>query len=153
MTKNTENVATTEATIAEPTPKEFRCAFQITKTIIFEVRYHTLGRNENPYFSTEAARMNTRRTDYTECGQAQDRLLPKGSVARKFWEKWDGKHLGILTDEEREQVWADIRELKDRYNYIVIASDKFGTEDTRDIRFTDAVALSKQDFPRRRKVA
>lgn len=139
----------TEATI----PNEFRAAFQVTKTIVFEVRYHTLGGNATPYFSTEAARLNTRRTDYTECGQCQGRLLPKGSVARRFWEKWDPKHLGQLTDEEREQVWADIEELKGAYNYLLIASDKFGTEDTRDIRFTDVVALSKQDLVRRRRVA
>lgn len=141
-------------TISEPTPKEFRCAFQITKTIIFEVRYHTLGSNANPYFATEAARMNSRRTDYCECGQAQARLLPKGGAARRFWEKWDGKHLSTLTDEEREEVWRDIAELSARYNGIVITSEKFGTEDTRDIRFSDAVALSKREPKLRpRKVA
>lgn len=149
MTKTNEGVATTETTIAEPTPKEFRCAFQVTRTIIFEVCYHTLGRNDKPYFSTQANRLNTRRTDYTECGQAQDRLLPKGSVARRFWEKWDGKHLATLTDEERDEVWADIATLKTRYNYLIHASDKFGTEDTRDIRFSDVVALSKEPLPSR----
>lgn len=154
MTKTNENVATTE-TIVPTTPKEFRCAFQITKTITFEVCYHTLGRNDAPYFSTQASRLNARRTDYTECGQAQDRLLPKGTEARRFWEKWDCKHLSVLTDEEREEVWGDIARLKARYNYVIHASDKFGTEDTRDIRFSDVVALSKQQFPPRprRKVS
>ena len=136
--------------IAEPTtPKEFRCAFQITRTITFEVCYHTLGGNDAPSFSTQASRLNTRRTDYAECGQAQDSLLPKGTGARRFWEKWDGKHLSVLTDEERDEMWADIEQLRRRYNYLIVTSDKFGTEDTRDIRFSDVVALSKQEFPPR----
>lgn len=124
-------------------PNEFRCAFQITRYLVFEVRYHTLGRNPEPYFATETARLNARKSDYMECGQCQERILPAGP-ARDFWEKWDGKHLCLLTNGEREAVWADIEALKGHYSHIAIASDKFGTEDRRDIRFEDIVRLSKE---------
>lgn len=152
MTEKTAEATATE-TIADLVPNEFRAAFQVTKTIMFEVRYNTLGGNAAPYFSTEAARLNTRRTDYSECGQCQERLLPKGSVARKFWEKWDAKHLDRLSDDERKQMWDDLGELRCAYNHLLLASDKFGTEDRRDIRFDDVVALSKKKLPRRRGAA
>lgn len=128
-------------------PNEFRAAFQVTKSIVFEVCYHTLGGNRTPYFSTMAGRLNRHKTDYSECGQCQDRLL--SGFARRFWKKWDGKHLGTLSYAERAELWADIEAMKEHYNYIVIASDKFGTEDTRDIRFSDVVALSKEQPVRR----
>lgn len=132
-------------------PAEFKAAFQVNKYVIFEVCYRTLGGNEHPYFSTQAGRLNRRKSDYVECGQCQGKL-PE-SAAKRFWRKWDAKHLGQLTDEERAEVWADIEELKERYNYIVLVSDRFGTEDTRDIRFSDVAALSKEDIRRRKVVA
>lgn len=130
-------------------PAEFKCAFQVTKSIVFEVCYYTLGGNRQPHFSTMAGRLNRRKSDYAECGQCQGRLL--SGEAKRFWQKWDGKHLGQLSYVERAAVWADIEALKERYNHIVIASDKFGTEDTRDIRFSEVVALSKEEPVRRPK--
>lgn len=35
--------------------KEFMYCFQISKLIVFEVEYYTLGGNKAPYFSTSAA--------------------------------------------------------------------------------------------------
>lgn len=69
------------------TKNEFLYAFQITKSLIFEVHYYTLGDNTYSYFVTEAKLLNYYKTDYSECGQAQDRLLPKNSIVRQFWKK------------------------------------------------------------------
>lgn len=93
-------------------------AFQISKTIMFEVKYYILGNNEKPYFSTTANEFNRPKTDYNRCGQAQNDLLPHGSTARKFWKKWDKKHLQDLTDNEYLDLLQDIQTLKDTYNYI-----------------------------------
>ena len=54
--------------------KEFQAVFQLSKTIIFEVRYYTLSTNSRPYFSTTAARFCRNKRDYSQCGQAQDTL-------------------------------------------------------------------------------
>ncbi len=51
----------------------FHFIFQISKKIIFEVNYW--GLNETPYFSTQAAEFNQNRSDYVQCGQAQEELL------------------------------------------------------------------------------
>lgn len=68
--------------------QEFMYCFQITKMIVFKVEYYTLCDDKTPHFSTSAARFIRSKRDYRECGQAQDRLLPKGSLARRFYEKW-----------------------------------------------------------------
>lgn len=141
--------ATTGEAATQTTPNEFRCALMVDRSTVFEVRYATLGRNAAPYFATDAGRLNPRRTDYTECGQAQNHLLPVGSDARRFWEKWDAKHLCRLTDEERAEVWADLQGLMGRYGHIAITSDGFGADDARDIRFSDIVDLSRREARRR----
>lgn len=97
--------------------KEFLIAFQITKKIIFTVNYYTCGSNNHPYFATEADEFNQPKTDYSRCGQAQDALLCKGTLARRFWEKWDGKHLEDLTQEEYDEMVTDVEVLKGKYNY------------------------------------
>lgn len=66
--------------------KEFMYCFQISKMIVFEVEYYTLGSNKAPYFSTSAAEFIRSKRDYNRCGQAQAALLPKGSPARRFWQ-------------------------------------------------------------------
>lgn len=96
-------------------------AFQISKTVIFEVKYYILGNNEKPYFSTSANEFNRPKTDWVRGGQAQDDLLPRNPTfgnARKFWKKWDTKHLQDLTDNEYTELLQDIQTLKDTYNYI-----------------------------------
>lgn len=59
--------------------KEFMYCFQISKLIVFEVEYYTLGGNKTPYFSTSAAEFIRSKRDYNRCGQAQRELLPKHS--------------------------------------------------------------------------
>ena len=68
---------------------EFLMAFQISKLIIFEVEYYTLSTNSKAHFTTGACEFIRSKRDYSCCGQAQDHLLPQGSKAREFWEKWD----------------------------------------------------------------
>lgn len=80
--------------------KEFMYCFQISKLIVFEVEYYTLGGNKAPYFSTSAAEFIRSKRDYNRCGQAQRELLPKHSPARRFFEKWDYCHLHDLTPAE-----------------------------------------------------
>ncbi len=96
---------------------EFLTAFQISKTIIFEVDYYTLSTNKTPYFSTSVFKFNQPKTDWSEGGQAQNRLLPLG-VARSFWKKWNCKHLQDLTEEEYKVMLLDLGELFRKYNHI-----------------------------------
>lgn len=48
---------------------EFRYMFQITRMVLFEVSYYTLGDNARPYFATSAHKFNQPKTDYTTGGQ------------------------------------------------------------------------------------
>ena len=99
-------------------------AFQISKTIIFEVEYIQLRGNNAPDFSTQANKFNRPKTDWERCGQAQKDLLPKSSNAYKFWEKWDKKHLQDLTDKEYNDLLKDIEFLKECYNFIEQEQDE-----------------------------
>lgn len=125
--------------------KEFKYCFQITKLIMFEVEYYTLGSNKSPYFVTQANEFFKNKKDYKSGGQAQDRLLPKNSIVRQFWEKWDKKHLKDLSDDEYREVVKDIEELKEKYNYIEYIKDTFkgGYED---FSFEQIVLLSKAEL-------
>ena len=75
------------------------------KTITFEVCYGDLKAEQTPYFSTTARSRD-------EGGQAQDRLLPEGTVVRAFWEKWDMYHLQMLTMDEYEEMLSDLEIVK-----------------------------------------
>ena len=98
--------------------KEFKYAFQINRTIVFEVNFYTLGSNKRPYFSTSASQFNQPKTDYDRCGQSQKDLLKPASLARQFFDKWDKCHLHDLTDDEYEDIVSDIEGLKRKYNYV-----------------------------------
>lgn len=122
--------------------KEFMYVFQIDKMTVFEVSYYTLGGNKAPYFTTEAARFIRSKRDYAECGQAQKNLLSARSCARRFFDKWDHLHLSDLTKEEYAGIYADIEEMKEKYNYIEEIRDTFsGTY--YNIPFYKIVELSK----------
>ena len=99
--------------------------FQVTRTIIFEVAYYTLGTNKDPYFATRSNKFNQPKTDWCQCGQCQNELLPMGSVARKFWEKFDKYHLCKLTKKQYNEVVLALEELKETYNYDCIKKDSF----------------------------
>ena len=120
--------------------KEFHIAFEVTRYDIFEVSFYTLGSNKSAHFSTSANRLNRRKSDYTQCGQAQESVLPKGSKARNFYELWDDKHLSDLTDDEYNEMVEDLKTLAERYNYILIDNERDH------IPFMDIVCLSKQEL-------
>lgn len=124
--------------------KEFLAVFQITKMIIFEVSYYTLNLNKKPYFTTSANEFIRSKRDYSRGGQAQASLLPKGSAARRFWEKWDDCHLKDLTDEQYSELLNDLKELKTKYNYIFKDLSKYDKPYSPRIDFSSVVELSKQ---------
>lgn len=125
--------------------KEFKYCFQITKLVMFEVEYYTLGNNENPYFATSANKFYKNKRDYERCGQAQDQLLPKNSIVRQFWEKWDKEHLKDLSDDKYREIIKDIQELKEKYNYIERIKDTFKGK-YENFSFGEIVLLSKADL-------
>ena len=97
----------------------FSMVFQITKTIMFEVNYHKVGSNTNPYFSTSAMVFNRPKTDYKLCGQCQASVLPTASVAKMFYKKWDKHHCkDIMDGETYKKLLCDLDGLKEKYNYI-----------------------------------
>ena len=75
------------------------------KVITFEVCYGDLKAEQTPYFFTSAKSRD-------EGGQAQDRLLPEGTVVRAFWEKWDIYHLQMLAMDEYEEMINDLEIVK-----------------------------------------
>ena len=115
---------------------EFHAAFQLTRKIIFEVDYYTLGTNDSAYFTTSACEFNQPKTDFNRCGQAQDDLC--SGVAKDFYKKWDKFHLRKLNDQQFEEMVNDLELLKQHYNYIE-HKDKFQPED---IRFWQEKELS-----------
>lgn len=98
--------------------KEFQAVFQLSKTIIFEVRYYTLSTNSRPYFSTTAARFCRNKRDYSQCGQAQETLTKGFLTCRRFWQKWDKLHLSDLTPAQYDELQKDLEALKAAYNFI-----------------------------------
>lgn len=124
--------------------KEFKYCFKITRLVMFEVEYCTLGSNKSPYFATNASKFLKNKEDYECCGQAQDELLPKNSIARQFWEKWDKEHLKDLSDDKYREIVKDIEKLKERYNYIEYIKDTFKGEHE-GFSFYEKVLLSKSD--------
>ena len=98
--------------------KEFLCEFQITKMIIFEVGYYTLAKNKSAHFNTFVTEFNQSKTDWSRIGQIQKDLLKDGREARKFYEKWNVKHLHDLTESEYNEMLLDLEVLKEKYNFI-----------------------------------
>lgn len=114
----------------------FSMVFQITKTIMFEVNYHKIGSNTNPYFSTSAMVFNRPKTDYKLCGQCQASALPIASSARMFYKKWNKYYCKDIMDSETyKELLSDLDELKEKYNYV----ERF---DNIDITFNQCRALS-----------
>lgn len=124
--------------------KEFTAVFQITKKIIFEVNYYTLGNNNNAHFSTSASEFNQPKTDFRSCGQAQEKLLPVSSMAGRFFKKWDSKHLSDLTEDEYAEMIADLEKLKEKYNFLYKELDESKKPYNPHFYFSDLREFSKQ---------
>ena len=97
--------------------KEFKLVFQLSKLELFFVKYHTVGDNQSPYFSTSAALFVRNKKDFSSCGQCQDTVLSNYQDAFDFYIKWDKLHLRDLTDKQYNDLVSDIIELKTKYNY------------------------------------
>ena len=123
--------------------QEFMYGFQISKMIVFNVSYYTLGSNNNPYFSTSADEFIRSKRDFSRCGQCQKVILPKSSKAMRFYDKWDKCHLHDLTDEQYTELISDIEVLKIKYNYIEKIKDTFKNTHS-SIPFWQLVEMSKQ---------
>ena len=121
--------------------KEFHAVFQLSRKIIFEVKYYTLGNNKNPHFSTSAAEFNQPKTDYRQCGQAQEELTKNFKTARTFYRKWDVKHLHDLTEEEYKEMREDMRKLEAEYNCMLIEGEG---QLKNDFHFYEIKEFSKQ---------
>lgn len=122
--------------------KEFTAVFQLSKMCVFEISYYTCGNNPKPYFATRAAEFVRNKQDYKTCGQCQDRIV-KFITARKFWKKWDCKHLSDLTIKEYHEMISDMEELKKKYNYIIKPLDELKKPYNSNIPFYQIVELSK----------
>lgn len=116
----------------------FQYAFQITKTIVFEIKYYRLGNNTNKYFSTSAVRFNRPKTNYNQCGQAQKSLLEAGSIARMFFNKFDYLHIRDLNKEQHKEILKNIEFLKIQYNFVE------RMDSNNNFNFSELVDLSKQ---------
>ena len=73
-----------------------------THFIHLTIEYGDMKVQQLPHFSTSASSSNG---DYAQC---QDRILPKDSILKEFWEKWDYYHLQTLTNEEYEELICDL---------------------------------------------
>ena len=133
--------------------KEFIASFQLSKKIIFNVNFYTLGNNSHPYFSTSANEFNQPKTDYCRGGQAQEDLTKNFLTAKRFWEKWDKKHLQDLTENEYEELMQDIEVLKEKYNYIYKELDESLKPYHPNICFSDIKKLSMLKLPNSRNKA
>lgn len=123
--------------------QEFKAVIQLSKTVIFEVEYYTLGHNSKPYFATSASVFCRNKRDYNMCGQCQEDVL-KGK-AKNFWKKWDTLHLKDLSEEEYAEMHRDLEDLFKVYNYMY---EEYNEEEkpyiTTGFRFSELVEFSKQ---------
>lgn len=118
----------------ENEPKTFFIAFQVAKKHIFEVDYYRLRDNKDKNFHTSASLLNRIRTDFNQCGQAQESLLNKNTAAYRFYKKWDVLHCSVMNDKQYNEMLIDLDELKRKYDFI---------ESEKDISFSDIVKLDR----------
>lgn len=114
----------------------------------FNVTYIHRAGNNTPYFATSCFVMNHVRTDINQGGQCQKRVLPIGSLAYAFYEKWDKKHLQELNEQELAEMLVDIEGLKNKYDYVSIVDGKqevtFGMEINLQRKNTHSLDIDKR---------
>ena len=133
--------------------KEFIASFQLSKKIVFNVDFYTLGNNSYPHFSTSAFEFNQPKTDYCMGGQAQEDLTKGFYTARRFWRKWDKKHLQDLTEEEYADLIIDLEKMKQTYNYLWSELDEAKKPYNPWFSFDRIKELSKMKLPNTRNKA
>lgn len=131
--------------------KEFQAVFQLSKTIILEVRYYTLGTNSRADFATSTAQFCRNKRDFYRFGQAQPSLLKGYRTARLFLEKWDKFHLHDLTPSQYDKMRSDLKALEERYNCIVEDLDESRRPYSPHFSFYRLAEWSKQE-PKKQKV-
>lgn len=124
---------------------EFMYVFQLSKMIMLEVNYYTLGSNKEANFTMSADEFIKNKRDYARCGQCQEELTEGFRVAHNFVMKWNSKHLCDLTDDEYVELNIDLLNLKNTYNYIEKTRETFANT-YEDIRFREIVELSKKNL-------
>lgn len=97
----------------------FTIAFRVKKKHFFivefgDVKFHA----QQPHFSTSGGILNHIRSDWKQCGQCQPHILPKHSLFRKFFDKWDILHTKRLTMEQYKELLQDLKKLKEKYPHI-----------------------------------
>ena len=128
-------------TFSTPISKEeFHVAIALNRIIIFEVNYYTFGKNKYPHFSTLAFKFNQPKTDWSEGGQAQDRLC--FGPAKKFYLKWNKCHCKDMTDEEYYEMRKDLNELLKVFSYYIIKVQEPGEGELIHISFYQKKELS-----------
>lgn len=133
--------------------KEFIASFQLSKKIVFEVNFYTFGNNSHPHFSTSAYEFNQPKTDYRRGGQGQEDLTRGFLTARRFWRKWDKKHLQDLTEEEYAELITDLEKMKQTYNYLWSELDEVKKPYSPCFSFERMKELSKMKLPNTRNKA
>lgn len=124
--------------------KEFNVCFQMSKMILFEVSYYTLGSNRNPYFATSACAFIRSKRDFERCGQAQEDLLKRFPTAYNFYKKWDVFHLKQLTQEQYSEMRKDLCVLEQKYNTLLLEMEDGVQLKPSHFSFYQLVEFSKQ---------
>lgn len=133
--------------------KEFIASFQLSKKIVFNVDFYTLRNNSHPHFSTSVCEFNQPKTDYCRAGQGQEDLTKGFLAARRFWRKWDKKHLQDLTEEEYAELITDLEKMKQTYNYLWSELDEAKKPYNPCFSFWRMKELSKMKLPNTRNKA
>lgn len=115
-------------------PAFFHLAIQVGKKGIFEVKYYILGGNKYPYFSTCAAMLDQRRTDFEMAGQCQEDVLKGYPLLLNFFRKYHEHHIKDISPETYQQIVNDLEIIKGKYNFV---------ESSKDIPFSEIVKLSR----------
>ena len=97
--------------------------FMTAPNTIFAVDNRTIGNNNFSYFNTSVYELNKNRHAFKIAGQAQDELLPEGSMAKRFYDKWKSKAFETLSKDTLQKMSKDIESLKQSYSYDEIITD------------------------------
>ena len=116
----------------------------MSKMILFNVSYYTLGDNQNPYFSTSAYEFVRNKRDFCRAGQAQEILLNEFPEAYSFYKKWDIFHLKQLTQEQYNEMRKDLRILEQKYNNLFLEIEDGIQLEPDHFSFYQLVEFSKQ---------